>query len=58
MKVEIDNVDEVLTRMVQDQGRITGLSDFMGKKVKVLVLCGRECKEEANTQRDGGGGKA
>lgn len=40
MKVEIDNVEEVLNRIVQKQGKLSGLSDFEGKKVKVLILDG------------------
>jgi hypothetical protein len=40
MRVEIDNVEEVLNRTVLGQGRITGLSDFVGKRVKVLILNG------------------
>ena len=37
-KVEIDGVDEVVNRTVQKGGRITGLTDWEGKKVKVLII--------------------
>jgi len=38
MRVEIDNVEEVLNRTVKKQGKVTGLGDFEGKRVKILIL--------------------
>lgn len=38
MKVEINDVEEILDRAVQKQGRITGLTRFVGREVKILVL--------------------
>ena len=37
MKVEIDNVEQVVNRQVKD-GRITGMTEWEGKTIKVLIL--------------------
>ena len=38
IKVEIDNVEEVVNRRVSKGGRITGLGDWEGQMVKILII--------------------
>lgn len=38
MEVAIDPVDEVLSREVKPDGRISGLGKHVGKTVKVVVI--------------------
>lgn len=37
MDVELKNVDEVVNKTVKN-GRITGLTDWEGKTVKILIM--------------------
>jgi len=36
--MEIRNVEQVIDKTVANQGKITGLGEFVGRKVKVLVF--------------------
>lgn len=38
MKVEMDNVDQVVDGEITENGRIFGLTKFKNRKAKVLVM--------------------
>ena len=38
IKAEIGNVEEIVDRTVAKGGKISGLSDWVGKTVKILIM--------------------
>jgi len=48
MKVEFENVDQVVKRPVKD-GRVLGLTEWNGKIVKILIMENDAPTEEINS---------